>query len=103
MTPEEARTKALSILRDGRLRLMAVRTDPGGHVLFVDAIVYGHRGEHFVTYNGGWVCSCREPDPPCPHVFAAEMVTHAVLPPGRDGAPKAKPARAPKPRAGATT
>lgn len=104
MSPDEARTKALSVLRDGRLRLMSVKTDPAGHLTFADAIVYGHRGEHFVTFqSGAWACSCREPDPPCPHVFAAEMVCHGVMPPGRDGQPKAKPVRAPKPRAGATT
>lgn len=99
MSSEDARTKALSILRDGRLRLLTVKTDPGGHLLFVDAIVYGHRGEHFVTWQRvgsikeHWSCSCRSLDPPCPHVFAAEMVCHGVMPPGRDGAPKAKPVR----------
>lgn len=107
MTAEEARSKALAVLRDGRLRILTVKTDAGGHLLFCDAIVYGHRGEHFVTFVGGtWQCSC--PDsrtaPPCPHVFAAEMVCHGVMAPGRDGHPKAKPTRAPRPRtAGATS
>lgn len=100
MTPEEARTKALAVLRDGRLRLLTVRTEPNGHTTFVDAIVYGHRGEHVVTFHattpgeigGAWRCSCRDADTVCPHVFAAELVTHGVMPPGRDGHPKAKPA-----------
>lgn len=101
MSPDEARAKALSVLRDGRLRLMTVKTDPAGHLVFADAIVYGHRGEHFVTWQGSWACSCPEAlsAPPCPHIFAAEMVCHGVMPPGRDGQPKAKPVRAPKQRA----
>ena len=90
----EVRAKALGVLRDGRLRLLTVRTDPGGHLTFADAIVYGHRGEHFVTFQSGrWVCSCKD-EVPCPHLFAAELVCHGVMPPGRDGAPKARPARA---------
>lgn len=104
MTPEEARTKALAVLRDGRLRLLSVKTDAAGHLTFADAIVYGHRAEHFVTWqSAAWHCSCPDArvDPPCAHVFAAEMVCHGVMPPGRDGQPKAKPARPPKQRDGA--
>lgn len=107
MSPDEARTKALSVLRDGRLRLLSVKTEPNGHLTFVDAIVYGHRGEHVVTFHayrvgemgGAWRCSCPDRDGPCPHVFAAELVTHGVMPPGRDGQPKARPER--KHKAGA--
>jgi hypothetical protein len=95
---EDIRSKGLAVLRDGRLRLMMLRTDANGTLQFADAIVHGHRGDHAVTFNRAngearWACSC--PDNRdgriCSHVYAAEMVSHGVSAPGRDGAPKGKP------------
>lgn len=96
----DVRTKALAILRDGRLRVMAVRTDGNGRLSFADAIVHGHRADYAVTFNAAgtntpaWWCSCRDTEAGqlCTHAFAAEMVCHGIMPPGRDGHPKAKPA-----------
>lgn len=98
---EAVRTKALAVLRDGRLRLLGVRTDAAGRLLFCDAVVYGHRGEHSVGWGArpggavGWSCTCPEnrDGRVCAHVFAAELVCHGVWPPGRDGQPKGRPVR----------
>lgn len=101
LIPDDVRAKALAVLRTGTLRLLTVAGDVNGKPTFVDGIVYGHSGEHMVQYgprvNGGvgWSCSCRDgrDGHVCPHVFAAEMVTHCVIPHGTSQAPKAKPVR----------
>lgn len=97
------RSKGLAVLRDGRLRIMLARTDGIGQLTFADAIVHGHRGDHAVTFNAAsgerrWACSCSDSREGriCSHVYAAEMVLHGVSAPGRDGAPKGKPAKAGK-------
>lgn len=97
---EDVRSKGLAVLRDGRLRLMMVRTDGNGTLAFADAIVHGHGGDYAVTFNAAsgervWACSCptyRDNRGVCSHIYAAEMVCHGVHAPGRDGAPKGRPA-----------
>lgn len=101
----DVRSGGLAILRDGRLRVMLVRTDGNGRLTFADCIVHGHRADHAVTFNaaggdGHWVCSCpehRDEHITCAHIYAAEQVCHGIHAPGRDGAPKGRPA--PKQRA----
>lgn len=97
---EDVRSKGLAVLRDGRLRMMTVRTDANGSLTFTDAIVHGHRSDHAVTFlDGRWSCSCPDarestdrPGHECAHIYAAEMVAHGIAPPGRDNAPKGRPA-----------
>lgn len=101
----DVRSGGLAILRDGRLRIMAVRTDGNGQLTTADCIVHGHRSDHAVDFNalgGGerrWHCTCTDSSggEVCAHIYAAEMVCHGVHAPGRDGAPKGRPA--PKQRA----
>lgn len=99
--PDAVRTAALSVLREGRLQILRLITDPNGKPLTVDAIVHGHSGPHMVAWEArpggpmGWACSCKNgrEGHVCPHVFAAEMVAHCVLPHGKPGEPKARPVR----------
>lgn len=102
----DVRSGGLAVLRDGRLRMMTVRTDGNGRLTFADALVHGHRSDHAVTFSrpeggeGRWTCSCpehRDTGAVCAHIYAAEMVNHGTSAPGRDGAPKGRPA--PKQRA----
>lgn len=94
----QVRSKAQTILREGRLRLLKVVTTSNGRVDLVDAVVYGYRGEHVVSYGmsgdmRSWACSCAEgrAGQVCPHVYAAELVTHAIAPPGTARQPKGRP------------
>lgn len=76
------RARALAILREGRLRVQDVMVDADGCVIF-KAIVFGHRGQHGVSWDRlvGWECSC--PDPmPCAHVTAAMQVAPSRPPVG---------------------
>lgn len=94
----DVRSSGLAILRDGRLRVMSVRTDGAGQLTVADCIVHGHRADHAVDFNalGGaerrWHCTC--PDAGggevCAHIYACEWVCHGITAPGRDGEPKGK-------------
>lgn len=81
------RTRALAVLREGRLHLMTVRPSVGADgPAMVDAIVYGHSGDHVVAFEvgKGWWCGCRgKVSGLCAHVLAAELVVHAVGEPGK--------------------
>lgn len=95
--PAVLRTKALAYLRDGRVRVMEARTTSAGRLTSADVIVYGHRAEHMIGWNEhGWSCSCPKGrlGQVCTHLVAAELILHGVMPPGRDGQPKARPVKA---------
>lgn len=71
-----ARSKALAITREGRLRVLEVCW-PTGHprALYVRAEVVGRRGRHQVVLDRErWTCTCPDP-PPCTHAIAAALVT----------------------------
>lgn len=76
------RTGALSILREGRLQLLAVGTDADRQYKLIRATgrVDGHRGVHVVDFqDSAWTCTC--PDvmyrgqPTCAHIHAMQLVT----------------------------
>ena len=70
------RSKALAIVREGRLRITTVCW-PTGHAraLYVEAEVIGRRGRHQVGLDREqWTCSCPDPSP-CAHKTAAALVT----------------------------
>lgn len=79
------RTAALSILREGRLRLLAVRTDADQsyRLVKVTARVAGHHGTYVVDYlrdeSPEWSCTCtpwlRGGRRPCAHIVATQLVT----------------------------
>jgi hypothetical protein len=76
------RARALSILREGRLRVQDVMVDQDGCIVF-RAKVHGHRGVHQVAWDRmvGWQCDC--PDAlPCAHVKAAMQVAPTRPPVG---------------------
>lgn len=76
------RARALAILREGRLRVQDAMVDGDGCVIF-KAVVFGHRGQHVVSWDRlmGWECSC--PDAlPCAHVAAAKHVAPSRPPVG---------------------
>lgn len=76
------RARALSILREGRLRVQDVLVDADGCVTF-KARVFGHRGQYGVSWDrmAGWDCTC--PDAaPCAHVAAAKQVCPSRPPVG---------------------
>lgn len=90
---EDVRSLALGHLRSGRVHIDRLITHPSGKVVQVDAVVHGYRGDHTVTYRvadgyrvaGGYACTCDHgrAGHPCQHVYAVELVAHAVTPASR--------------------
>ncbi|MDP9102235.1 MAG: hypothetical protein M3N21_08840 [Actinomycetota bacterium] len=77
LAPDRVRRNALQILREGRLRMVTVRCEPGTTVpTVVVAQVKGHHGTYAVdrTPGGVWSCTCIAREG-CAHIAAARQVT----------------------------
>jgi predicted nucleic acid-binding Zn finger protein len=85
VTTRALRPAALSILREGRLRLLDVRTDADQSYRLVKVAgrVAGHHGTYVVDYlrdeSPEWTCTCtpwlRGGRWPCAHIVATQLVT----------------------------
>jgi len=80
--PDAVRRKALAVLREGRVTLLVVRSDPDTlAVTKVVARVQGSRGTYVVDYrvtaDSGWDCTCSRgmAGQRCGHILAAQLVT----------------------------
>jgi hypothetical protein len=74
----DVRTKALSYLRDGKVRILHSLTQMDGpRVPYeVDADVEGFRSTYLVRLTDGvWSCSCHGSGEGCSHIAAVQLVT----------------------------
>jgi hypothetical protein len=71
----DVRSKALSYLRDERVRvLFAETTKPNLRPHTVGALVQGFQGRYWVEFERNrWLCSCGTAD--CAHLAAVQLVT----------------------------
>lgn len=77
--PDAIRRKALSVLREGRVTLLVVRSDADSlTVTKVMAKVQGSRGVYVVDFTDrGWECTCSRgmAGVRCGHILATQLVT----------------------------
>lgn len=72
----DVRTKALSYLRDERVRVLFAETvKPNLRPHTVGALVQGFKARYWIELEKGrWLCSCGSSDP-CAHLAAVQIVT----------------------------
>lgn len=71
----DVRSKALSYLRDERVRILFAETvKPNLRPHTIGALVQGFQGRYWVEFDHNrWLCSCGTTD--CAHLAAVQMVT----------------------------